>query len=153
LLEVKRWADRGLFQAVERQFAGLSEEHATLMLRVLDHMHVVDVIFQHHLQGLPHGYAAPRSERLPDLPWLAAAAAEVDDWYVAYARSVGAQDAGQVLDIAFTSGKQLRMSRGEVLLHVCMHGTYHRGNAGALLQLKGLTPGRDAVTDYLEAHG
>ena len=153
LLEVKRWADRGLYEAVTRQIGNLSEEHATLMLRVLDHMHVVDVIFRHHLQGLSHGFAAPRSERLPELQALAGAAAEVDDWYAAYARALTPQDAEQPLDITFTSGKTLRMRRGEVLLHVCMHGTYHRGNAGALLQLKGLTPGRDAVTDYLEATG
>lgn len=151
LLEVKRWADRGLYEAAARQFAQLSDEHATLMLRVLDHMHVVDVIFQHHLQGLPHGFTAPRSQKLPELQTLAAAAAEVDDWYTAYARALTPEQAGQALDIAFTSGKQLRMTRGEVLLHVCLHGTYHRGNAGALLQLKGLTPSRDAVTDFLEA--
>jgi uncharacterized damage-inducible protein DinB len=34
-----------------------------------------------------------------------------------------------------------------------MHGTYHRGNAGAVLQLKGITPSRDAITDYFEANG
>jgi hypothetical protein len=34
--------------------------------------------------------------------------------------------------------------------HVCLHGTYHRGTAGAVLQLKGLTSGRDAITDFLE---
>ncbi|WP_414712693.1 DinB family protein [Sphingopyxis sp.] len=42
------------------------------------------------------------------------------------------------------------MRRSEILLHVALHGTYHRGNAGAVLQLKGLSPGRDAITDYLE---
>ena len=47
-------------------------------------------------------------------------------------------------------GKRARMRRGEILLHVCLHGTYHRGNAGAVLQLKGLTPSRDSVTDFLE---
>ena len=31
-----------------------------------------------------------------------------------------------------------------------LDGTYHRGNAGAVLQLKGLTPSRDSITDYLE---
>jgi hypothetical protein len=43
-----------------------------------------------------------------------------------------------------------RMQRGAIILHVCLHGTYHRGNAGAVLQLKELTPSRDAITDYLE---
>jgi uncharacterized damage-inducible protein DinB len=43
------------------------------------------------------------------------------------------------------------MRRGEIVLHVCLHGAYHRGNAGAVLQLKGITPSRDAITDFLEA--
>lgn len=43
-----------------------------------------------------------------------------------------------------------RMRRSEILLHVALHWTYHRGNAGAVLQLKGLSPGPDAITDYLE---
>jgi uncharacterized damage-inducible protein DinB len=45
-----------------------------------------------------------------------------------------------------------RRARGSsvVKLHVCLHGTYHRGNAGAVLQLKGLTPSRDSITDFLE---
>ena len=55
------------------------------------------------------------------------------------------------IDFTFTSGKPARMRRGEIILHVCLHGTYHRGNAGAVLQLKGLTPSRDAITDFLEA--
>ena len=50
----------------------------------------------------------------------------------------------------FTSGKPARMTRGQIILHVCLHGTYHRGNAGALLQLRGLTPSRDAITDFLD---
>jgi uncharacterized damage-inducible protein DinB len=38
-----------------------------------------------------------------------------------------------------------------LLLHVCLHGTYHRGNAGALLELRGIKPtARDSVTDFLE---
>jgi len=42
------------------------------------------------------------------------------------------------------------MRRSEIILHVCLHGTYHRGNAGAVLQIKGLIPSRDSITDYLE---
>jgi uncharacterized damage-inducible protein DinB len=56
----------------------------------------------------------------------------------------------QPVDLVFTSGKPARMRRGEIILHVCLHGTYHRGNAGALLQLKGFTPSRDSITDFLE---
>src|SRR5690606_34478998 len=50
LIEVKRWADRGLYAAVTRNFDQLSPEEGSIMLRILDHIHTVDRIFQHHLQ-------------------------------------------------------------------------------------------------------
>jgi len=150
LIEIKRWADRGLYDAVSRNSARLSSEDASLMLRILDHIHTVDRIFQHHLQGVPHTFKAPRSESVPQLDALASSAQEVDDWYASYVGSLAESDFEEPLDFAFTSGKQARMRRGEIILHVCLHGTYHRGNAGALLQLRGLTPSRDSITDFLE---
>lgn len=150
LIDIKRWADRGLYQAVGENFGGLGKEDAVLLLRVLDHIHAVDRIFQHNLQGLPHGFTAPRSETMPEFAALAERAKTVDDWYASYVRRLTEADFAQPLDFTFTSGKPARMTRGEILLHVCLHGTYHRGNAGALLQLRGLTPSRDAITDYLE---
>ena len=150
LIEIKRWADRGLYNSVTENFERLTPEDASLMLRVLDHIHVVDRIFQRQLQGLPHTFKAPRSETLPDLESLANSASEVDDWYASYVENLSDNDLEESIEFVFTSGKPARMRRSEMLLHVCLHGTYHRGNAGALLQLRGLSPSRDAITDFLE---
>jgi uncharacterized damage-inducible protein DinB len=100
---------------------------------------------------LPHTFKAPRSEKLPELRALESSVREVDDWYVSYVGSLSDSDFEQPVDFVFTSGKPARMRRAEILLHVCLHGTYHRGNAGAVLQLKGLTPSPDSITDFLEA--
>ncbi len=150
LVAEKRWADRGLYDVVSRNFERLTPEDASIMLRIFDHIHTVDRIFQHHLQGLPHTFQAPRSETMPELDILAKSASEVDDWYASYVGTLTESDFAQPLEFVFTSGKPARMRRGEILLHVCLHGTYHRGNAGAVLQLRGITPSRDAITDYLE---
>ncbi|HEY4213989.1 MAG TPA: DinB family protein [Steroidobacteraceae bacterium] len=150
LISIKRWADRGLHDVVSGQFDRLSAQDQSLMLRILDHIHVVDRIFQRHLQGMPHVFRAPRSEQLPQLQALVSSMRAVDDWYATYVSALDKADLDQVVEFAFTSGKAARMKRSEILLHVCLHGTYHRGNAGALLQLRGLTPSRDAITDYLE---
>jgi uncharacterized damage-inducible protein DinB len=150
LVDIKRWADRGLYEAAGRNLDQLSAADTHLLLRVLDHIHVVDRIFQHHLTGRPHTFQAPRSETLPDFQALAAGVREVDDWYGDYASSLTKAEVDRPVDFVFTSGKPARMRRGEILLHVCLHGTYHRGNAGALLQLRGLAPSRDSITDYLE---
>ena len=151
LIATKRWADRGLYDAVTQHFSRLSAEEGSIMLRILDHIHVVDRIFQHHLQGKPHAFRAPRSPELPQLDALADSAREVDDWYASYVWGLSESDLEEPLEFTFTSGKPARMRRSEIILHVCMHGTYHRGNAGAVLQLKGLQPSRDSITDYLEA--
>jgi uncharacterized damage-inducible protein DinB len=57
------------------------------------------------------------------------------------------------VDFVFTSGAPARITRGEILLHVCLHGTYHRGNAGVLLQKSGAPPYPDGITAFLEGAG
>jgi uncharacterized damage-inducible protein DinB len=151
LVRCKQWADRGLYEVVTANIDRLDAEEASIVVRILDHIHVVDRIFQHHLQGVPHAFSAPRSEVMPDLATLAEAAREVDAWYVAHVDSRAPADFDEPLEFAFTSGAPARMTRGEILLHVCQHGAYHRGNAGILFQKKGIAPNRDAITDYLEA--
>jgi uncharacterized damage-inducible protein DinB len=42
------------------------------------------------------------------------------------------------------------MRRGEIIMHVCLHGACHRGNAGILLQKNGIAPNDDRMTDFLE---
>lgn len=150
LVEMKRWADHGLYDVVGRHIGELPDEVASIMLRILDHIHAVDRIFQCHLQGLPHGFRAARSDGLPELAALADRMREVDDWYASYVKSLSADEAAQPVEFVFTSGKPACMRRGEILLHVCQHGAYHRGNAGVLLQQHGITPSRDSITDFLE---
>jgi uncharacterized damage-inducible protein DinB len=149
LIDIKRWADRGLYDVVSQNIGRLSAEDATNMLRILDHIHAVDKIFQHHLRGFPHTYPAPRSEELPELQDLASSAREVDDWYASYVGGLTESDFEQPVEFVFTSGKVARMRRGEIVLHVCLHGTYHRGNAGIVLQLRGIKPSADSITDFL----
>lgn len=151
LMDLKDWADRDLCDVAARHLGELSGEEATIMLRILDHMHVVDRIFQHHLQGRPHGFQAPRSDALPDIGALTQGMRQVDDWYVSYVRSLAGGDLDQPVDLVFTSGRPARMTRGQIILHISEHGAYHRGNAGIILQMRGFAPGRDGITNYLEA--
>jgi uncharacterized damage-inducible protein DinB len=151
LVLYKQWADRGLYEVATANFDRLGADDRVILLRILDHIQVVDRIFQHHLQGLTHSFRAPRSEELPDLRTLAEAMRQVDDWYVSYVGNLPAQDFDQPVDFVFTNGRPARMRRNEIILHVCMHGTYHRGNAGLLLQKNGITPNDDRMTDFLEA--
>lgn len=150
LIRYKQWADRGLHEVVSRTFDRLDTEDSGILLRILDHILVVDRIFQHHLQGLPNPFHAPRSEERPDVHRLIETATEVDEWYVSYAANQLAADPDRPVDFIFTNGMPGRMTRGEIILHVCLHGTYHRGNAGIVLQKNGITPNDDRMTDFLE---
>ncbi len=150
LVGVKRWADLELCETIEKCRDSLDEREMSILLRLLDHIHVVDHIFQHHLEGKPHPYRAAHSEMLPGLSAMKDRIRQVDDWYTAYVDPLPAEAFDEPVDFSFTSGRRARMTRGQIILHVCLHGTYHRGNAGAVLQLKGLTTGRDSMTDYLE---
>jgi uncharacterized damage-inducible protein DinB len=123
------------------------------MLRILDHIHAVDSIFQHHLQGLPHRFRAARSDDIPEFGVLAGSMKDTDDWYVSYVGSLTESDLEQPVGFVFTNGAPGRMRRGEIILHVCLHGTYHRGNAGLVLQKNGIAPNADRMTDFLEGLG
>lgn len=150
LIRFKQWADAGLHAVIGGAFDRLGPEQASTMLRILDHIHVVDRIFQHHLLRWPQVDQAPRSDGLPDLARLSEDTRILDDWYVAHVATLTADDLAEPLAFTYTSGRPARMSRGEIILHVCLHGTYHRGNAGLLLQTSGIAPNDDRLTDFLE---
>jgi uncharacterized damage-inducible protein DinB len=150
LVYYKQWADRGLYDVVGQNLDRLDARDAAIMLRILDHMHVVDKIFQHHLQGVSHAFHAPRSEEVPDFSTLMNSVREVDNWYTAYVSHLPEQDFERPIDFVFTNGTLGRMRRGEIILHICLHGTYHRGNAGIVLQKHGIAPNNDRMTDFLE---
>jgi uncharacterized damage-inducible protein DinB len=151
LVHFKQWADQGLYEVVRKSFDRLSSEDSNTVLRILDHSLVVDLIFRNHLRGVRSDFRGPRSAELPDLCRLAQEAREVDDWYVSHVSDLSGSDFDRPLEFNFTSGKAARMSVGEVIEHVCLHGTYHRGQAGVILQKNGIEPNDDRLTDFLEA--
>lgn len=150
LVRYQQWASRGLYEVLGHHIDRLNAEDAANLMRILDHIFVVERIFQHHLQGRPHGFRAARSDAMPDMHRLAKDAMEVDDWYVSYAENLSTQAVEQAVDFAYINGTPARMTRGEILLHVCLHGTYHRGNAGVILLKNNVMPNQDRMTDFLE---
>jgi uncharacterized damage-inducible protein DinB len=151
LVSYKQWADRGLYEVVGQTLERLNTQDAAVLLRVLHHIHVEDVIFQHHLRGLGRGALNVCGEQIPGFHALADSVREIDNWYVSYVESLAESDFEQPVDFVFTGGKPARMRRGEIILHVCLHGTYHRGNAGILLQKNGISPNDDRMADFLES--
>ena len=149
LFAYKSWANNQLFNMLATVTA---EEHAPtvhMAIRMLNHIYVVDRIFQAHLQGEPHGYATTNTEATPELGELQFAVAECDHWFEQYSASVTGAQLRESIPFRFTDGDSGTMTREEMLHHIALHGAYHRGNVGQMIKSIGLAPPRDLYTKFL----
>jgi uncharacterized damage-inducible protein DinB len=144
LTRYSAWANDRLFCTL----AALPEGEATArrptgfgnMVSTLNHAYVVDLIWQAHLQGRPHGFTSRITEEEPSLQALRSAQAQVDHWYIAYSDALSEEAHDQVVPFEFVDGGCGAMTRGDMLLHVVNHKTYHRGYVADLLYQAGSRP-------------
>lgn len=151
LMRYKRWATNGLNARIAANLHLIDTRDLMLVLRLLDHIQTVDEIFGDNLEGRRHRRAAPHASELPTFDTLARKALVTADWYVSYADILTPAGRDEIVDFTFSNGSPGRMSRGDMLLHVALHGARHRGNIGVILQRNGIEPHADRLTDYLAA--
>lgn len=149
LYRYKAWANDELLAAVEKVDAQAHADARHTMLRVLNHIHVVDRIFRGHLSGEGHAYTATNTPETPTLEALHTSVQEVDRWYLGLLDTLSPAQLGEALRFTFTDGAKGTMTREEMLLHVHTHGAYHRGAVGQLLKQVGIAPPRDLITGFL----
>jgi uncharacterized damage-inducible protein DinB len=149
LFAQKAWANNELFNALAAVDASTHANALHTAIRTLNHIHVVDRIFQAHLKGEPHGYTATNTEATPALDELQFAVAETDAWFQTYVAAATGAQLQEQLAFRFTDGDTGRMSREEMLVHVITHGAYHRGNVGQVLKSIAMVPPRDLYTKFL----
>ena len=145
LFGYKAWANEELFTAL----AMLPAEQVRVGLRTLNHIYVVDRLFRAHLAGEPLPFDGTNTSETPLLADLHREVRATDAWYQQYVAGVSDATLAEVIDFSFTDGDKGRMSREEMLMHVTLHGTYHRGNVGQLLKLVPVVPPRDLYTKFL----
>jgi len=125
------WANQLIFEAVN----ALPPEEVTRprtgafrnIAYTLNHNYVVDQIFQAHLESRPHGFVARNTPEVPALADVWAAQRVIDDWYISYSDAANERELEEVIPFVFTGGGDGAMTRGEMILHVVNHTTYHRG--------------------------
>jgi uncharacterized damage-inducible protein DinB len=131
LARYNAWADRLIFEAVAALPPGEAEkERPTLfktIIGTLNHNLVVDLIWQAHLEGRAHGFSARNVILHAELGALWAAQRQVNDWTVAWSDRLSEASLSERCRFAFIGGEESVMSRGEMLLHIVNHTTYHRG--------------------------
>jgi uncharacterized damage-inducible protein DinB len=127
----KQWSDKVMFDAVAALPAGEAEKpRASLfknMVHTLNHIYVIDRIWQAHLEGRDHGYEARNTRDHPPLGELWRLQQEADAWYVAWADGQTGASLGETVNYTLIGGNRGAMTGGEILLHVVMHANYHRG--------------------------
>ena len=120
-----------------------------IAIRVLNHTLIVDRIFAANLRQSDHGYTSPNAGQAPTLEELSGAIRTSDQWYIDYVSTLDQDHLAERIDFTFTDGAPGRMSREEMLMHVTIHGEYHRGQVGLMMMQNSITPPADGFTSFL----
>jgi uncharacterized damage-inducible protein DinB len=131
LTRYNAWANRVMFDAV----GALPEGEATKprkslfknMVHTLNHNYVIGLIWQAHLAGREHGFAARNTPGHPPLAELRRSHELLDAWYIAQSDAFSDAALAERLPYTLIGGAKGEMSRAEMLLHVVTHCSYHRG--------------------------
>jgi len=138
LMRYTAWANTRLFDTL----AGLPGDTAALpgMVKTLNHAYVVDLIWKAHLEGRPHGFRERNTEAQPAFQVLREAQNNSDRWYTAYADTLSEAAHNEVISFVFVDGGAGALSRGQMLMHITNHKTYHRGYVAQMLYAIGHRP-------------
>jgi uncharacterized damage-inducible protein DinB len=156
LARYNAWADEQIFDAVAALPPGEAEKTRTTlfksMIGTLNHNYVVDLIWQAHIEGRPHGFKARNVVVHAELAALRQAQRAFDQWLIDWADAQSAASLDEIVDFTFISGRTGRVSRGDMLLHIVNHTTYHRGwVAEMFFEVPAKAPAGDLPDFLLEA--
>lgn len=144
LTRYKAWANEVVFSMVSAlPYEEATRQRATRfgnMVHTLNHVYVIDTVFQAHLQGRKHGYTARNTPCHPPLDELRGAVQKLDAWYVEFADALTPGELERTIHFEFIGGGRGTMTCQEMVLHVVNHGTYHRGFVGDMMYQAGVTP-------------
>lgn len=114
------------------------------MLGTLNHVYVVDCIWQAHLEGRGHGFKTSHDLLHADLDELRRAQKDLDHWYCDWSARQSDASLDKSVEFTFVSGESGTMSAGAMLMHVVNHASYHRG---WVVQMYFEIPAMPPVTD------
>jgi uncharacterized damage-inducible protein DinB len=138
------WADQVLFKAMKTLPDGaVYKSRNTLfgsMIGTLNHNYQVDLIWRAHLLSQTHGFSTRRDLLHPDLGALVKEQSDINQWYIAWAKSQTPELLGERLSFNFVSGKAAEMTSGGMFLHIINHKTYHRGWVAEMFFDSGINP-------------
>lgn len=149
LLHYKAWGDQELMGCLCEHQHSLSAEVMHKAVRLMNHIHVVDCIFVAHLRHQSHPFTSTNTPDTPTPEALSWRMQETHAQLQALANAIEPEQMDRRVHFAFTDGDGGGMSPSEMLLHVCLHSTYHRGQVGQMLKDAGVSPPRELLTRQL----
>ena len=153
LAQYKAWADKVMFDGVAALPPGEAEkERKTLfksMVGTLNHIYVVDLIWQAHLEGREHGFKARNVAVHSELAALWDAQQRLNDWVIDWAKSQSETSLSETVPFTFVNGTAGAMTRGEMFLHLVTHGSYHRGWVAEMFFDAGARPPQPDLSVFL----
>jgi len=147
LFRYKAWANDEILTAMHLFQDGSPAKE--IAIRVLNHTLVVDRICAANLRQTDHGYTSANTSLASTLEELSSAIRASDQWYIDYVSSLDQEHLAERIDFTFTDGAPGRMSREEMLMHVTIHGGYHRGQDGLIMLQNSIRQPADGLTTYL----
>ena len=131
------WANDRLYETLaELPGHELTKPHPIVfgsILRTLNHIYVMDLVWRAHLQGTSHDFSTRNPGECPPFAELRVAQNQIDQWYIEYSDDIQENSSREIVNFSFIGGGSGSMSRGEILLHVINHTTYHRGHIGCMV--------------------
>jgi uncharacterized damage-inducible protein DinB len=131
------WANDRLYEALaELPERELTKPHPIVfgsILRTLNHVYVMDLVWRAHLEGTPLSLTTRNPEECPPFAELRAAQKDIDRWYIRCSDQLQENSCDEIVNFSFIGGGNGSMSRAEIVLHVVNHTTYHRGHVACMI--------------------
>ena len=155
LTRYKAWADDVFLSVIatppESELIAPRPIYFGSLIRTLNHSYSMDFVWQCHLLGKPHGLTTRNPVDHPAIQDLVASQRRMDTWYVDYADSLSHEQLDELVEFEFIGGGNGVMSRGDILLHVVNHTTYHRGHVADMLYHLNVFPPTTDLPVFLRA--
>lgn len=148
LTRYNAWANRVFFDSVfalpEGEAVKVRQTLFKNIVHTLNHNFVIDSIFRAHVEGREHGYTARNTIDTPPLAELWAAQQAFDAWFIEWGDTLTAAQVDETIKFTFVGGGDGAMTRGEIIQHLIIHTSYHRGFAADMFFQ---VPARPPTTD------
>ena len=138
LLAHLAWADAAVLAALET-----SPATAERWLELFGHILGAEHVWLARLKGIASHVAVWPVLSMADCRRLAE---ENGKELTAYVAALAPADRGRSIRYTNSAGQEFSSTVEDILLHVCLHGSYHRGQVAAVMRAGGTTP---APTDYI----